>query len=30
MIAPALIPLAVGFLAAFVAYGRRDWALASA
>jgi DoxX-like family len=27
MIAPALIPLGVGALAAFVAYGRRDWAL---
>jgi DoxX-like family len=28
-VAGALIPLAVGLLAAFVAYGRRDWALAS-
>jgi DoxX-like family len=30
MIAPALIPLVVGLLAGFVAYGRRDWAVASA
>jgi DoxX-like family len=30
MVAPALIPLGVGLLAGFVAYGRRDWALASA
>jgi hypothetical protein len=29
MVAPALIPLGVGLLAAFVAYGRRAWALAS-